>query len=258
MTIKRHFADVINRGLSHVGARLVGKWEPTVASAEPAASALRLRLFEQIAKKGFNPTHIIDVGAHKGGWSRDAHEVFPKCAFTLIEPQIEMKPYLDRFCSLAKSARWHLAGAGATQGELPLTITPDAAGSSFVYPEHAAKEAGLERRLVPVVTLDAICEQSTQAVPEIVKIDAEGFDLEVMRGSQNLIGVTELFFLEVPLFDYWPTDLSFHTAISFMREHGYEPYDITDLNRRPSDWALALAEIAFAKRAGVLRDHHGW
>jgi hypothetical protein len=43
-----------------------------------------------------------------------------------------------------------------------------------------------------------------------------------------------------------------------MQDLGYEPYDITDLNHRPSDGALGLMEVAFAKREGVLRDHHRW
>ena len=43
-----------------------------------------------------------------------------------------------------------------------------------------------------------------------------------------------------------------------MRELGYEPYDLTDFNRRSSDGALGLVEVAFAKKAGVLRDQHDW
>ncbi|MEO8209797.1 MAG: hypothetical protein ABI840_04520 [bacterium] len=43
-----------------------------------------------------------------------------------------------------------------------------------------------------------------------------------------------------------------------MKEQGYEPFDITDINRRTSDGALALMEVAFAKRKGKLRNHHSW
>ena len=175
--------------------------------------------------------------------------------FTLIEPQAEMKPYLDQFCSEVKNARWLLAGAGAAVGELPITIrADDDAASSFAISEEWAKSKGLEQRVVPIVTLDSICEESTQPIPEIVKIDAEGLDLAVMRGSQKLIGVTELFFIEASLFGY----PNFHTIITFMREHGYEPYDFTDLNRRPYDGTLGLVEFAFAKRTGAFRDYLGW
>jgi FkbM family methyltransferase len=257
--MKRTLARLINRPLSFLGARIVKvrEEEDLRDPGEPSGSALRLRLFRQIAKKGLRPAHIIDVGANSGGWSRDAHQVFSDCAYTLIEPQVEMKPSLDGFCSEVENARWILAGAGAANGELALTIAPQPDGSSFAFSEASAAEQGLERRIVPIVTLDSVCEGSALPPPTIVKIDAEGLDLEVMLGAQTLIGVAELFFLELPLFDTWPNQ-TFHSMIAFMRERGYEPYDITDLNHRPSDGALGLIEVAFAKKAGILRDHHGW
>lgn len=263
--MKRFIAHIINRALSPFSVRIVAERELNrelenefSEPGNPSACSLRQRLFKQLAGKGFSPTHIIDVGAHKAEWSRDAHKIFPESAFTLIEPQIEMKPYLDQFCSEAKNARWILAGAGAAKGELLFTIAPRSDSSSFTYSEADAEEQGLEQRVVPVVTLNLICEESSLPIPEIVKIDAEGFDLKVMVGAQRLLGVTELFFVELPLFDFWP-DQSFHTITAFMREHGYEPYDVTDLNRRPGDGALAMMELAFAKKTGVLRnDNYSW
>lgn len=254
--MKTFIARMINRALSPLGARIVATnsqlGNEFNETGNPSARSLRLRLFKQLARKGFSPAHILDVGAHKAEWSRDAHKIFAESAFTLIEPQIEMKPYLDQFCSEA-NARWILAGAGAAKGELLFTIAPRSDSSSFTYSEADAVEQGLEQRVVPVVTLDAICEESALPVPEIVKIDAEGFDLKVMVGAQKLLGAAELFFVEVPLFDFWP-DQSFQTITAFMRAHDYEPYDVTDLNRRPGDGTLAMMELAFAKKAGVLRD----
>jgi FkbM family methyltransferase len=174
--------------------------------------------------------------------------------FTLIEPQIEMKPYLDKLCSDVKAARWLLAGAGAAKGVLPFTSLPgNLDGSGFRYTEEYANDRGLKRQPVTVITLDSVCEESQRPIPEIVKIDAEGFDLEVMKGCQRMIGVTELFFLEVPLLDFWFPDQSFHTMVEFMRERGYEPYDITEVGRRPYDGALGFLEMAFAKKSGLLR-----
>ena len=231
---------------------LVELWEKTQLTSR----SLRLRLFRQIKKKGFIPTHIIDVGANKGDWARDAHEVFPDCAFTLIEPQVEMKPHLDRFCSEVKDARWLLAGAGASAGELPITVrSDDLSASSFAISEEEAKSHGFERRVVSLVTLDSICEDSTLPIPEIVKIDAEGFELEVMSGAQKLIDLTELFFLEVPILDFiYPHCKPLLQIINYMNNCDYIIYDITDLNRRPYDEALAMMEIAFARRSGVLRE----
>lgn len=262
--MKSFIVNMFNRFLSPFGAKIVSKQDKKEITekefykkANPNADILRERLFRQLATKGFYPSHIIDVGAHKGFWSLDALKIFPDCRFTLIEPQIEMKPYLDKFCSNAKNSQWIVAGAGAVEGEFPFTVAPNSDGSSFAVSEESAKKANYERRMLPVVTLDSVCEKYSLPVPDIVKIDAEGLDLEVVKGAKNLFGKTELFFLEIPFFDFW-SGQSFHIIINYMREQGYEPYDFTDINRRPSDGALGLMEVAFAKRSGRLRDHHGW
>jgi len=255
--MKGSLVRLVNRPLSLVGAKIVATGHDSNEPGHPSVTALRLRLFNQLARKGLRPRHIVDVGAHKAHWSRDAHLIFPDAAYTLIEPQAEMKPDIDRFCADAKNAKWIMAGAGSTNGEMAMTIAPRPDSSSFATPATSAQTDGLERRTLPVVTLDSVCKDSGLPAPTIVKIDAEGLDLDVMLGAQSLLGVTELFFLELPLFDYWPNQ-SFHGIVGFMKERGYEPYDITDLNRRSSDDALALMEFAFAKRDGVLRDKQGW
>lgn len=250
--IKKLIKSTINKTLSPFGLTIIKKSE-----IFPVASLLRDRLFKQLAKKGFYPTHILDVGSHKAEWSSDALKVFPDAAFTLIEPQIEMKPFLDLFCSKAKNARWIMAGAGASEGEFTFTVAPSDDSSSFAISEDKAKEWGSERRVLPIVTLDLVCERYSLPVPEIVKIDAEGLDMDVVKGAKNVIGKTEIFFIEIPLFDYWPNQ-SFNSIMEYMNDIGYVPYDITDMNRRTKDEALGLMEIAFVKKNGILREYHGW
>lgn len=258
--IKKYIKAFVNSCLAPFGAVVVPEMELARnknRQGDPSAQDLRLRLFRQLSKKGLKPKHIIDVGAHKAGWSWDAYQIFPDCSFTLIEPQIEMKPYLDKFCSSSKKSRWILAGAGATEEELPFTIAKNSDGSSFTISDEKASTEGLERRILKVIPLDKIHEQFNLPIPEIVKIDAEGLDIDVVIGAQKLLGQTEIFFLELPLLGTWANQ-SFHTIIEFMKNHGYEPFDITDLNRRPSDNTLALMEMAFIKKDSALRLSDKW
>jgi len=207
--------------------------------------------------RGFRPRHLIDVGANHGKWSLKAHRVFPDCVFTLVEPQIEMKPFLEDFCQRAPRSRWIRAGAGAQPGHLPLTVIPDTVSSTFTLSEEQAEAEGFHRRLVPIVTLDSLIGDG-YPVPELVKIDAEGFEAEVMKGASALIGRTELFLLEAPLIDPPPHWRSFAELVSLMVGYGYEPYDFTSFQKRPYDGAVGLCEIAFARKRGILRQFGGW
>ena len=202
----------------------------TISRAKPPASLMRpvgdLESFlEDVRARGFTPTHIIDVGANRGDWSRVAHDVWPGAEFTLIEPQAEMRPHLDAFVEQA-SARWIQAGAGDTTGESILTINPDPVSSTFALSTAEAATAGLsERRVVPIVTLDSLLPDMNGSVPELVKIDAEELEVEVLRGAEEYFGSTELFIVEVSLFKWHASTATIVDLVAFMHERGYVPYD---------------------------------
>ena len=44
---------------------------------------------------GFDPMHILDIGANKGAWTREAAQYFPQAHYTLVEPQDELKLHIQ-------------------------------------------------------------------------------------------------------------------------------------------------------------------
>ncbi len=211
-----------------------------------------------VAERDFRPAHIVDVGANRAKWSEKALAVFPDCQFTLLEPQIEMKPHLERFCQASPGSTWITAGVGEELGELAMTIHPDTVSTTFTRSSDSAEASGLQQRVVPIITLDHLVENVIEVVPEMVKIDAEGFECKVMRGGQSLIGKTEVFLLEAPLIDPPENWASFAEIVAMMADYGYVPYDFTTFQKRPHDGAVGLCEIAFARRDGFLRSFRGW
>ncbi len=51
--------------------------------------------FRCLKRLGFSPRHIIDVGANRGMWTRAAIDYFPRAHYTLIEPQDQLKTYVE-------------------------------------------------------------------------------------------------------------------------------------------------------------------
>ena len=215
---------------------------------------------EDLAARGLTPRHVLDIGAHRGAWSRLAAEVFQQARFTLIEPQHEMGADLDAFCTDQPGSRWVQAGAGPEPGELELAVWDDLAGSSFAVTGQEADEWGKERRSVPVVTIDSVLRDDAESEnpPELAKLDVQGFELEVLRGAETLFGKTELFILEVSLFKFADNVPPVHEVVSFMAERGYWVYDLCGYLRRPFDGALGQVDLAFAREAGVLRNSNRW
>jgi hypothetical protein len=85
----------------------------------------------------------------------------------------------------------------------------------------------------------------------MVKIDAEGLDLRALKGASDLFGHTDIFLVEVAIFDSTAENI-LENVIRFMNESGYRLLDITDLNRSPKYGVLWLCELAFLRRSSPL------
>ncbi len=215
----------------------------------PFLKALRAR--------GFRPQAILDVGANYGEWSRLAQGVFPQARFYLIEPQVEMMPFLDNFCATAPGSRRFLAGAAAQSGTRALTLWEDYQGSSFGPAESAEFLQQDRQRLLPVIAVDDLIAQGQMPIPDLVKIDVQGLELDVLQGATRCLGQSELFVLEASWLTA-PGETTFTTLLNFMEAHGYALYDFLDFKRRPYDGALAQADVAFARQDGWLRREQRW
>ena len=220
------------------------------------ASAAAKKMFRHLDQIGFNPRVVLDIGANNGEWSWVGADYFPGTIFRLIEPQVEMAPFLDRFCRSQADARWLLAGAGGAVGEQTLTIWDDFQGSSFLPAREAELASAGKQRVIPLVTIDSLIEEGWTPMPDMVKLDIQGLELEVLRGAGRCFGQTELFVVEVSFFEtegYPP----FVDIVSFMAENGYVVFDIVDLKRLPNS-ALLQADFCFVRRDGVIRTGLGW
>ncbi len=213
-----------------------------------------------VQKRGLTCNQMLDVGANAGSWSKLAARVFPEAKVHMIEPQAEMQPALERLAKHSEKFTYSLAAAGAESGELVLTIWDDLNGSSMLPKADPAKEATGSQRKVPVITVDELIAQGKIDVPNLIKLDVQGFELEVLRGATHTFGYTELYILEVSLF---PFDDSanlpqFYEVIDFMHQRGYVVYDFVGFLRRPLDGALGQCDVCFTKADGVLRANHAW
>lgn len=214
---------------------------------------------EDIARRGFAPKGILDIGANRGEWTEMAKRIFPEAAVIMVEPQEEMRRLLQKVTSRLDRVEWIQAGAGASKGEMIQTIWKDLNGSSFVPKPGDVQPEYREQRASPIVTIDGLLSERPHFAPDMVKMDIQGFELEALKGAHTIFGKTELFILETSLFRFLGENQPItHDVIAFMHERGYELYDITEFLRRPIDGALGQVDLAFAHKEGFLRRIKKW
>jgi FkbM family methyltransferase len=210
------------------------------------------KFFRVLKKFQFDPKHIIDVGANHGMWTREAIRFFPSAQYTLVEPQAELKQDVADLIAKGHKINWISAGAGAKDGTALFTYANEDDACTFsLTPEQAQKVGWTRQTELEIKTLNSIVASSGLPMPDMVKIDAEGIDLEVLAGASNLIGKTEIFLLEAAVC----AGRLENTVLEVLRqmdERGYRLMEITDLNRTPKDNILWLTELAFVKKGSAL------
>lgn len=213
---------------------------------------------EFVRDLGFDPSFVVDVGANRGRWTETAKEVFPRAEFLLVEPQPEMRAPLDELCARLDGVRWLEVAAGAREETRLQTIWEDLEGSSFRPSPDPERLARGTQRPAPVRRLDDLLAEAGGRLPDLVKLDIQGFELEALEGASSLFGHTELFVLETSLYRFLEGLPLVREVTDFLAERGYEIYDVAGYIRRPSDGALGQLDLAFAKSRGFLRRDDRW
>jgi len=204
-------------------------------------------LFATLKRFGFLPSHILDVGANHGNWTRTALRYFPSARYTLLEPQDHLKIHIQDLVKAGYNLEWVNAGASDQSGRLPFHISHRDDSSTFTT---SGEGSSVSSSVVEVITLDDLIASRHLPIPELVKIDAEGFDLKVLQGAKNLLGKSEVILVEASV--CCPYENSVARLVDLMNSHGYRLFDITELNRSPKDRVLWLTELAFLRNTSPL------
>jgi FkbM family methyltransferase len=126
---------------------------------------------------------VFDVGAFRGRWSLALLDHRPGSRIFAFEPTAASREILrqtlaDRVEVIPKAVSDHV-------GEAAFVVHGQAGEVNMDGVNRLAVDGVGET--VPVTTLDAFCAERDLGVVDVVKIDAEGHDLAVLRGAKALL-----------------------------------------------------------------------
>ena len=206
----------------------------------------------RLAKNGFLPNGIIDIGSYHGDWSRSIARIFPEAPILMIEAQAEKKPQLEAVCAQLPHASFELLLLGNVEGR-DAEFNVMETGSSL-YSERS--NAPRTQRSLTMHTLDNILTKHPQLkTPLLVKLDVQGAELDVLTGGRNALALAEVVQLELALMDYNEGAPTMNTVLNFMAERDFLFFDICGFVK-PDPKYLSQIDVLFVRKNSKLRKEH--
>jgi FkbM family methyltransferase len=204
---------------------------------------------EALKANGFRPETVIDVGVGYG--TEWLYNAFPSSHFELFEPLDVFVPAMEKICNRLK-ARYHVTALGSRTGlseiEMNVDIPTSSTMSGFSAVHSPIKKAGrlvtIEQKSIPVHRLD---EFGPFKAPVLLKIDVEGFEMDVLQGASATLEQTEVLIAEVSVTKRHENDVSFGTFITYVESLGFSLIDIPELTPLRRKGALSYVDAAFAR-----------
>jgi FkbM family methyltransferase len=165
---------------------------------------------------------VFDIGANIGKKSRLYHKLFPQARIYCFEPVPRTYQRLARWAAQQNGAvqTFNMA-LGSVAGETSIHWNQKHSGGSTLLEPALEREHEFVEVRVPMETLDRVAQRLDIREQIFVKIDVEGFDMEVVKGGIDLIRRASAVMIEIGLSES-PNDLpTFRDFVNVLDTLGY-------------------------------------
>lgn len=185
---------------------------------------------------------IVDVGAYRGDFTAASLAEFPGSSALLFEPGPAKAAALRERFAVDPGVRVVEAALSDEAGEALLYELSDPATDSLLPPRGYQAEA---TRTVRVDRLDAVLAQQEAPSVDLIKIDAQGHDLRVLRGAaETLARCRPALLVEAIFVPLYEGQGSFEELLTFLTTAGYRLAGVHGVHT-DARGLLAFADLLF-------------
>ena len=199
-------------------------------------------LISEISQKGLSFKTVYDIGACNGSWTRWVQSnILPDSKFYLFEAN---QHYLS---DLIITGHSFFLNVLSNEGREFVDFYPGCNTGDSYYKETTTWYDNKQSVRMPCTTLDKIIEEKNLPIPNLVKIDTQGSELDILSASLNLLGKTELILCEMPIIEYNKGAPNISAYLDFFRDFDYIPVELLEVHR--AEGIVFQLDFAFMLRS---------
>lgn len=209
---------------------------------------------DTLRQHGFDPRFMVDVGAYHGEWTQFAKQLFPKAAVLMVEAQSAKQAPLMQVCRQLASVELRAALLGAEDG-IKVPFFEMETGSSVFVEGHAQGRSAVElstQRLDRVLT---DCGKAQTPI-DLLKLDVQGYELEVLKGAEQALARTEIVVAEASIMQINQGCPLIRDVVEFLSQRDFVLIDL-GAQVRFANQALWQTDLVFARSDSRFRLRSG-
>lgn len=236
--------------LRHVLKRCIRASGYNLSRSHPDVS---IEVFLTMLLRDFEIDCVLDVGANTGHYGRLLRGIGYRGWIISFEPRLAAFEKLGQLT--ARDQRWIVRrqALGTEEGSLVINVAGGDGGSSSFLPPSAfglsleatrevLEPAAMQQELVPMTTLTSVFEECVGHGPAdriLLKTDTQGYDLEVLKGGELVLGRLIAVQSEVSFQHIYENSPDYITMFRFFNQHGFQLAALFPLFR---DWTDRIVE----------------
>lgn len=171
--------------------------------------------------------HIIDIGSNKGQFALVARRKFPKARIDSFEPLSAPADIFEKVFQNDDNTFLHRIAVGKKEDVATIHVSNKDDSSSLlpIGKNQVSLFPGteeFEQRSIKVAPLTSIIAMNDIQQPAMLKIDVQGYELEVLYGCQSLFDKINYIYCECSFVELYKDQALTHEIIEFLNQNGFK------------------------------------
>ncbi len=216
-----------------------------------------IKFFDHFIRKK-NPL-IIDIGAHKGESIIFFKSIFPDSRIISFEPDEDNFSELKKVSENYNSKCFNYGVGRLNKKKKFYKQSLSHLGSFLKINKNSLDSLGYSKialnqiTIIEMISLDEFCKNYNITSIDIIKIDVQGFESEVLSGSNKILENTKSIMVEISLYDFYDKINmdNFYTVHKFLNKKGFVIWDISKISKNPKNFRTDWIEVVFVNSNNI-------